>query len=240
MQLLWPLFVTVGLNHRIRLFHDDFGGGGGENSPSGKVSSVKIWNGVVNLSSFCNTPLAPTNNTPAVNLNICANSNATLSASSSGPINWFATTTSTTVLTSGTTLITPTLSPGTYTYYASTTNTCTESPRSPIVVNVNVNPLVSINSGSICNGQSFTLSALGATSYTYSSGTTIVSPISNTSYTVTGANALGCTNTAVSNVTVNAIPTLAVNSGSICAGNPFTMSATGANTYTYSSGSKRC
>ncbi len=106
-------------------------------------------------------------------------------------------------------------------------------------VTVNITPTVSVNSGSICTGNSFTMIPNGANTYTYSSGSAIVSPLINTSYSVTGTSAQGCisTNTAISNVTVNITPTVSVNSGSICTGNSFTMVPSGANTYTYSSGS---
>jgi hypothetical protein len=79
----------------------------------------------------------------------------------------------------------------------------------------------------------------GANTYTYSSGSAIVSPLVNTSYNVTGTSSQGCvaTNTAISNVTVNITPTVSVNSGSICTGNSFTMAPGGASTYTYSNGS---
>jgi hypothetical protein len=79
----------------------------------------------------------------------------------------------------------------------------------------------------------------GASTYTYSSGSAIVSPTANTSYNVTGTDGNGCTSSssAISNVTVNVLPTVNVNSGAICAGQSFTMVPSGASTYTYSSGS---
>jgi PKD repeat protein len=104
---------------------------------------------------------------------------------------------------------------------------------------VNALPTLTVSSGSICNGQSYTITPTGAITYTYSGGSAVVSPTTTTSYTVTGTDANGCTNTnlAVSIVTVNSIPVISVTSGAICSGNSFTMNATGANTYTYSSGS---
>jgi hypothetical protein len=104
-------------------------------------------------------------------------------------------------------------------------------------VTVNANPVVTVNSGAICSGASFTMVPAGASTYVYSGGSAIVSPAVNTSYTVTGTNAAGCTNTAASTVTVNALPILTATSGSICSGNSFTMVPTGAITYTYSGGS---
>ena len=99
-----------------------------------------------------------------------------------------------------------------------------------MLVTVNTTPTITVNSGSICNGDSFTLTPSGATTYTYSSGSNVVSPITTTSYTVTGTNASGCSDLVgvVSTVTVNALPSLAVSSGSICNGDSFTLTPSGA------------
>ena len=115
---------------------------------------------------------------------------------------------------------------------------CVSSNTAVSTVTVNLTPTLSVNSGSICSGKSFTITPTGANTYTYSGGSAIVSPTSNTSYTITGTSAQGCSaNQVVSNVTVNVTPTVTVNSGSICSGNGFTISASGANSYTYSGGS---
>jgi hypothetical protein len=100
-------------------------------------------------------------------------------------------------------------------------------------------PTITVNSGAICSGKSFTIIPSGASTYTFSGGTTIVTPTINTTYSVTGTNSIGCisSNTAVSSVTVNPLPTLSVNSGSICYGTTFTIVPSGASTYTYSGGS---
>jgi hypothetical protein len=98
-------------------------------------------------------------------------------------------------------------------------------------------PVVTVNSGTICAGESFTMVPAGAITYTYSGGTDIVTPASDATFTVTGADAIGCENTAISSVTVNALPTVTVNSGTICAGQSFTMVPSGAVTFTYSNGS---
>jgi len=112
---------------------------------------------------------------------------------------------------------------------------CTNTAVSAVAVNTV--PVVSVNSGSICAGSSFTISPSGANTYTISGGLSVVSPSANTDYTVTGTSAQGCSNSAVSSVTVNTIPTVSANSGSICSGNSFTINATGATSYAYSSGS---
>ena len=115
---------------------------------------------------------------------------------------------------------------------------CTSTSRTPVAVTVNTTPTISVTSGSICSGKSFSIVANGANTYTYNSGSAIVTPTVNSSYTITGANN-GCasTSSAVSTVFVNANPTITVNSGNICIGQTFTIIPNGASTYTYSSGS---
>jgi hypothetical protein len=118
-------------------------------------------------------------------------------------------------------------------------NTCGTGTPQTLIVTINPNPTIAVTSGSICSGNSFTLIPSGANTYSYSSGSAIVSPTTTSSYSVTGTSSAGClsSNTAISNVTVNSLPTIAVNSGSICSGFSFTMSPSGASTYTFSSGS---
>ncbi len=105
---------------------------------------------------------------------------------------------------------------------------------------VNALPSISVNSGSICAGQSFTMVPSGADTYTYSNGSSVATPTANATYSVSGTNTVtGCVSNvdAVSSVIVNALPSISVNSGSICAGQSFTMIPSGASTYTFSNGS---
>jgi hypothetical protein len=107
------------------------------------------------------------------------------------------------------------------------------------VITITVNPtlLFSPNSGSVCIGSTFTMSPTGAASYTFSSGSALVTPTTTTTYTIIAVNSVGCLGEDYCTVTVNALPTLTVNSGAICAEQSFTIVPTGASTYTYSSGS---
>jgi hypothetical protein len=192
----------------------------------------------VHKMSQCIAYASPVNTTPIPNLTFCQNQATTLTATGTGTVNWFATSTSTAVLGTGLSFVTPTLSAGSLTYYASTTNTCgLASIRTPFTLTVNARPTITVNSGSICAGSSFTINPSGANTYTFSNGS-VVTPTSNTSYTVTGTGANGCVNPigSVSSVTVNAIPVIAVNSGSICSGNNFTITPSGASTYTIEGG----
>lgn len=115
-------------------------------------------------------------------------------------------------------------------------NACGVSPQQTLNVTVKATPTIVVNNGAICAGQSFTLTATGATTYTYSSGPT-VTPSLTSSYTVAGTNTVGCSNSAVTSVTVNSLPLITVNSGAICAGSSFVIMPGGASTYTVSGGS---
>lgn len=91
-------------------------------------------------------------------------------------------------------------------------------------------PTVSAGSNvTICSGASTTLTATGASTYSWDNGlgagaTHSVSPTVNTTYTVTGTAANGCTNTAQVTVTVSTqvTPTF-TNPGTICAGTSLTL-----------------
>jgi len=99
-----------------------------------------------------------------------------------------------------------------------------------------LSPTITVNSGAICAGQSFTINPTGANTYSIQGGNAVVSPSISTNYTVIGTSVAGCTNTTVSAVTVNPNPTITVNNGTICAGQNFTINPNGANTYTIQGG----
>lgn len=130
------------------------------------------------------------------------------------------------------------LSNTSYTVRGSNTAGCVSTNFATSNVTVNALPVISVNSGSICSGSSFTMVPSGASTYTFQGGNAIVSPLSNTSYTVRGTSSAGCvaSSFATSNVTVNALPVISVNSGSICSGNSFTIVPSGASSYTYQGG----
>ena len=109
-------------------------------------------------------------------------------------------------------------------------------------VTVNPSPTVTVNSSTICAGQqTATLIANGATSYTWSTGLSastgsIVTgtPASTQNYTVTGEDINGCINNTVTAITVAPLPSVTVNSSSICIGQQTaTLVANGASTYSW-------
>ena len=122
-----------------------------------------------------------------------------------------------------------------YTITANGSGGCSSS--STLGINILPLPVISMSSGSICLGQSYTLSPIGASSYTFSSGSAVVTPSITSSYSVIGTSSLGCLSAslAVSSVTVNSLPILtALSSKSvICIGETIILSATGANTYSW-------
>lgn len=138
----------------------------------------------------------------------------------------------------GSAAVTPTANTS-YSVTGTALNGCVSA--SPAVVNVTVtaNPVIVVNSGSICAGNLFTLTASGANTYTYSSGANVVNPLVTTSYSISGTSTLGCVSStpAIATVTVNSLPVISVANGSVCSGNSYTLSPSGASSYTYSSGS---
>ena len=176
------------------------GGGGGNGNGGGAGTGAGGYCQISWLS--CAAPAAPTNSTPVTNQLICANNTTTLSAAGTATVNWYATPTATTPLFTGNSYVTPTLTAGNYTYYAASTNTCAEGPRTPITVTVNATPNLTVTSSAsvICVSQTATLTASGATTYSWSTSaptnSIIVSPTTTTSYTVTGTSN-NCANAAV-------------------------------------------
>jgi hypothetical protein len=94
------------------------------------------------------------------------------------------------------------------------------------------NPTVSVNSGTICSGKTFTLAPSGAISYLYSDGP-LVSPTVTSSYTVTGISSDGCKAKALSTITVFPSPILTVENSTVCLGELATFSVSGATNYTW-------
>jgi GEVED domain/Secretion system C-terminal sorting domain len=104
-------------------------------------------------------------------------------------------------------------------------------------------PTVTVNSPSVCIGDSVVLTASGsASNYAWSSGQTTasikVSPAAAATYTVTNSIVPGCSATATSSVTVNALPivTAASSADTVCAGTNVTLTGGGATTYTWNNG----
>ena len=173
---------------------------------------------------------------PTVSVNstsICAGQSVTLTATPStagGTYLW----------SNGATTPTITVTPNATTSYSVTySNNGTASGSGTVTVN----PVPTINGGqdqTVCAGTSVTLNGTGGASYTWNNGISNgVAFVANatTTYTVTGTDANGCTNTDQVTVTVNAAPTVnALNNQTLCAGasaSAVTFSGTAGATYAW-------
>lgn len=117
---------------------------------------------------------------------------------------------------------------------------CTSYSFFPISVVPALNPTLTISpSQTICAGQTTTLNVSGATTYTWSTSANansiVVSPTVTTTYTVTGETACGTATTQVT-VYIAPPPTISVNNATICSGQSATLTASGGNTYVWSTG----
>ncbi|MCZ2139826.1 MAG: hypothetical protein LC096_00400, partial [Bacteroidia bacterium] len=115
---------------------------------------------------------------------------------------------------------------------------CGSSTASSLAVTVNPKPTVtaSANPAAICSGSSSTLSASGATSYIWNPGalpgnSINVSPTITSTYTVTGTDINGCTNTTIINVHVDhtLTGTGSASPDTICLGASSTINGTATN-----------
>lgn len=128
---------------------------------------------------------------------------------------------------------------GTYTLNITDANGCKDSTTTLVVINTS--PIVTVNSATVCVGNIINLSASGATSYTWSPISTLAvngaNAVSNTNisttYSVIGSNVNGCKDSATSNVIVNPLPVVSVNSDTICLNKQVILTANGGIIYTW-------
>lgn len=199
-------------------------------------SSGSCSNGPYTLTITVN-PLPVVTASASPNDSICTGSSVTLNGSGAISYSW------TNGVTDGV-AFTPTTT-ATYTVTGTDTNGC----KNTAAQKVTLNPLPTVTitpspGGFICPGQTVTLTASGAASYVWSANagsattnTVAISPAVTTSYTVTGMSALGCTNTAVRNENVRIPPTITITGqNSFCGAATTTLTASGASTYTWSTG----
>lgn len=174
--------------------------------------------------------------TPTITVNspsICAGATATLTAGGASTYTWSTNQNSATI----------NVSPSADESYTVTASVAGCSGTFSNIANVTVNalPTVSISTASaICAGESATLTANGAATYTWSAGSQtltsiVVSPTITTTYTLNGASSEGCLNSSTSTLTVNPLPTLSTLNQTICIGETATFTVSGAQSYTWTS-----
>lgn len=192
--------------------------------------------GTTNETLTVNEPPALFVTASANNTLICTGNASTLTASAGGGMGIISFT-----WTGGSNNYTAVVNPAStsvYTVNIDDSNGCTQSATVMVTVGSGTIPVISVNNGTICAGQSFTITPSGAATYTIQGGSNVVSPTSNTSYTVIGTSSQGCVSNsaATSSVVVNALPTVSATSNSslLCTGQTATLTAGGANTYVWS------
>ncbi len=197
-----------------------------------------------NCTGYTNTATVEVkvNALPAVSVNsssICSGSSATLTAGGAHTYNWSPSTGLSAI--NGSTVAANPNATTSYAVSGTDTNGCVNVAVS--TVTVISNPVITVNTASICLGQqSALLTANGATTYAWSPATGLSStsgssvtatPVITTIYSVTGTNGI-CTSVTTTTVVVNPLPKVSVNNGSICSGNHLLLNAGGANVYNWS------
>jgi gliding motility-associated-like protein len=127
---------------------------------------------------------------------------------------------------------------GTYNYSIPLTGGCNSSTNATGTITVAPLPNVGVNAlpgTTVCAGTSVTLNGTGAASYAWSGGISdgvAFVPAGTQTYTVTGTDANGCSNTSSVTITVNPLPNVQVsNSGPVCEGENLQLVATGGSSY---------
>jgi len=207
------------------------GGGGSYNAGTNQSNSAgaNTGDGTVVISKLCNVTLSAGTNP------ICFGKNVTLSTNASAPIAW------STQGSGASIVVSPTVTT-TYTVSGTGQGTLVCIGTAAIIVSVTPLPVVSamVNPPLLCVGKSATVTGAGAITYTWNNGPTGVnaqlSPAVTTVYNFLGADVFGCVNsgTVLVNVSTN---TLTVSSNTtICDGKSLNIAASGASTYTWSTG----
>jgi len=114
-------------------------------------------------------------------------------------------------------------------------NNCTKTET--VFVQTHSSQNLSLNSGTICQGDSFVLNASGnAITYTYCCGGPTVYPSTVMVYSVQGTDINGCIAQATNSISILPLPNINIfsNKSIVCLGQSVTLTATGAQTYTWS------
>ncbi len=181
-------------------------------------------------------------NSPTVSVNastttICAGDAVTLNASGASTYSWSHGPTTAQVITN----------PMQSTMYSvvgtNTASGCAMTVNQYIQVNAAPSIAVFADKQTVCSGQPAVLTALGASTYTWSTGANTnfitVAPTTNTSYSVIGSNAAGCNGNMVQQITVLANPVVSgsLDRAEICRGESATLTGSGAVSYQWASSS---
>ncbi|MBX3164420.1 MAG: SBBP repeat-containing protein [Bacteroidetes bacterium] len=187
-------------------------------------------NGCVSLNTAVVT--VSVNTTPTVSVNnatMCLGNSVTLVPSGASSY----------TITGNNFIVSPNIT-SSYSVTGTATNGCISGNTAVATVSVNDLPTINISGNStICVNETCTLTAGGANSYTWNNNQNDVSitvtPSVTTSYSVQGTDTNGCVGSANYMINVNDLPSIdVIGSSTICLNEPQTLSANGANSYTWS------
>lgn len=212
----------------------------GGNSNIASVLTAGVYSVIV-ASGNCSTTKtlsitqpAPFALTTSPNATICNGTNVVLSAAGASTYSWSNGATGSSININ---------SPGNYVVTGTSFGGCTNSKT--ITVTAGQSPTITVSgNNTICIGSSGVLTANGANSYTWNTGqqsnSITVSPSATTIYTVSGSSiGIACPSNQTVAVTVNVFLSLNISGlTSICSGNQTTLSVSGANTYTWNTGTQ--
>lgn len=165
-------------------------------------------------------------------ISLCAGNTATLTATGASSFSWSG------GISNGIAFIPP--FSGIYTVTGTNTFGCIGTSSAAVIVLPSPSQLPVPSSSLLCAGETATLSATGASNYTWMPGgstasSITLSPTGTSIYTLTQAIGI-CVDTKTVSIAVVPVPTVSalVSNTAICSGMPVTFSATGANSYTWS------
>lgn len=172
----------------------------------------------------------PTVTATTATTTICAGQSVLLTASGASTYSWNTGPTTNTIGVSPTSNIS-------YSVIGTSAAGCTNTAI--VSLTVNPSPTVTVSSATVCAGTPTTITASGASTYSWNTGATSaaisVTPAITTNYTVIGTS-LGCTNTKTTSITANPNPPVSVSSATVCSGSSTNLIASGATTYSWSTG----
>ncbi len=190
--------------------------------------SISASNNICVTNTVLVVNVSPSPTITATGTLICSGETATVTVNGATSYTWAA---------SGLTTTSITANPLTTSGYSITGSLNNCNTDAIITVSVNPKPSITASGNLICSGETATVTANGATSYTWvPSGITTnsitLNPLTTTGYSITGS-LNNCNTDAIITVTVIQTPTLSVSNVTICENQIATLTVSGANSYTW-------
>jgi gliding motility-associated-like protein len=199
------------------------------------VTSVNVCGLQSNPVTFSiNVNVPPPVSITANNSSICFGSSVVITGQGANSYTW------NTGATTASVMVSPTVTT-IYVLTGTDALSCTNSSSITITVNPLPMPNLTLSPGLLCTGETATLNASGATNYTLlpiglTGSTYSISLISNQTFTLVGEDVNGCINSTPLSFTSTITPTLTLNPFFYLCSGSSTLSASGANSYSWSPG----